>query len=72
MLSGVQSVGRSGEGEQEINKTAKNVLTFRIDTNKVFGEYRGCNYLMLICGVKESFTGKVTFELRGQQKVSKY
>lgn len=60
-------------GEQEINKITKNVLTFRIDGNKVFGEYGGCNYLMLICGwVKESFTEKVTFELKGQQKASKY
>lgn len=72
MLSGVQSVGRSGGGEQEINKITKNVLTLRIDGNKVFGEYRGCNYLMLICGVKGSFTEKVTFELKGQQKVSRY
>lgn len=55
---------RVGVGEQEINKIAKNILTFTIDGNKVFGEYREWNYLMLICGVKESLTEKVTFELK--------
>lgn len=67
-LSEVHSAGVGGTRSKQ--SCPPKVSTFIIDGNKIFWKHRGQNYLMLICGVKESFTKKMTPEgITGSFKV---